>query len=171
MPLRVWTPASLPYILFCNPAHKTEIGTTNRWESPIANHLEQSLRLTNQKWGAAVRSYLLHTSLVGAEVCCAIYQPHQPGQIYRRKTIFLSQTSVCWLLFVLEYVDFSMSNFNVQGHIPSTSGDALMGAKHDKVKKERAKGRLRGKKCSSTLVLTTITTMAMGEPAPMLVTW
>jgi hypothetical protein len=46
-----------------------------------------------------------------------------------------------------------------------------MGAKYDKVKKERAKGRLRGKNCSSTLVLTTITTMAMGEPAPMLVTW
>jgi hypothetical protein len=46
-----------------------------------------------------------------------------------------------------------------------------MGAKHDKVKKERAKGRLRGKNCSSTLVLTAIPTMAMGGPAPMLVTW
>jgi hypothetical protein len=46
-----------------------------------------------------------------------------------------------------------------------------MGAKHDKVKKERAKGRLRGKNCSSTIVLTAITTMAVGEPAPMLVTW
>jgi hypothetical protein len=46
-----------------------------------------------------------------------------------------------------------------------------MGAKHEQVKKERAKGRLRGKNCSSTLVLTAITTMAMGEPAPMLVTW
>jgi hypothetical protein len=45
-----------------------------------------------------------------------------------------------------------------------------MGAKHDKVKKERAKGRQRGKNCSSTLALTAITTMAMGEPAPMLVT-
>jgi len=64
-----------------------------------------------------------------------------------------------------------MSNFNGQGHIPSTGGDALMGPKHDKVKKERAKGRLRGKHCSGTLVLTTITTMAMGELAPMLVTW
>jgi hypothetical protein len=64
-----------------------------------------------------------------------------------------------------------MSNFNVQGHIPRTGGDALMGAKHDKVKKERAKGRLRGKNCRSTLLLTTVTTMAMGEPAPMLVTW
>ncbi len=67
-------------------------------------------------------------------------------------------------------VDFSWSDFNVQGDIPSTGGDALMGAKQDKVKKERAKGRLRGKNCSSTLILTAITTMAMGEPAPMLVT-
>jgi hypothetical protein len=39
-----------------------------------------------------------------------------------------------------------MSNFNVQGHIPSTGGDALMGAKHDKVKKERAKGQTERKK-------------------------
>jgi hypothetical protein len=30
----------------------------------------------------------------------------------------------------------SSSDFNVQGHIPSTGGDALMGAKHDKVKKK-----------------------------------
>ncbi len=57
----------------------------------------------------------------------------------------------------------------MQGDIPSTGGDALMGAKQDKVKKERAKSRLRRKNCSSTLVLTAITTMAMGEPAPMLV--
>jgi hypothetical protein len=48
---------------------------------------------------------------------------------------------------------------------------ALMGAKHDKVKKERAQGRLRGKNCSSVLILTAMTTMAMGEPAPMLITW
>ncbi len=61
--------------------------------------------------------------------------------------------------------------WKAQGHIPSTGGDAPMGAKHDQVRKERAKGRLRGKNCSSTLVLTAITTMAMGEPAPMLVTW
>ncbi len=71
----------------------------------------------------------------------------------------------------LAYVHFSLSDFNVQGHTPSTGWDALMGAKHDKVKKERAKGRLRGKNCSSTLVLTAITTMAVGEPAPMFVTW
>jgi len=94
-PLSVWTPASLPYILFCNPAHKTETGTTNRWELPIANHLEQSLRLTDQNWGAAIRSYLLHSPLAGADVCCGNYQPHQTEQIYRTKTIFLSQTSVC----------------------------------------------------------------------------
>ncbi len=109
-PLSVWTPASLPYILFCNPAHKTEIGTTHRWELLIANHLDQSVQLTNQKWGATVRSYLLHSSLAGAEVCCAIYQPHQTQHIYRTKTIFPSQTGVCWLRFALPYVDFLLTS-------------------------------------------------------------
>jgi hypothetical protein len=32
------------------------------WELLIANHLDQSLCLTNQKHGAAVRTYLLHSS-------------------------------------------------------------------------------------------------------------
>ncbi len=41
----------------------------------------------------------------------------------------------------MAYVDFSSSGVNVQGHIPSTGGDPLMGAKYDKVKKERAKGQ------------------------------
>jgi hypothetical protein len=46
----------------------------------------------------------------------------------------------------LAYVDFSSSGVNVQGHIPSTGGDPLMGAKYDKVKKERAKGQTERKK-------------------------
>jgi hypothetical protein len=42
------------------------------WEPlVIANHLDQSL--TNQKQGAAVRSYSVHSSLAGAQLCCAFY--------------------------------------------------------------------------------------------------
>jgi hypothetical protein len=39
----------------------------------IANHLNQSLYLTNQKHAAVVvRSYLLHSSLAGAELCLCL---------------------------------------------------------------------------------------------------
>jgi len=72
---------SLVVYSFLQPrAHKTETGTANRvkWELLIANHLDW----TNhsdwpiKKQGAAVRSYLLHSSvtgahsLAGAQRCC-----------------------------------------------------------------------------------------------------
>ncbi len=69
-----------------------------------------------QKWGAAVGSYLLHCSLAGAEVCCAIYQPHQTQQMYMRKTISLSQTGVCWLLFVW----FPCAGSHTKHHLPAS---------------------------------------------------
>jgi hypothetical protein len=71
--------------------------------------------LANQKHGAAVKSYLLHSSLAGVQLCCACYQPQQTKQICRGKTIFQSQHQQMLL---------SSSNFNVQGHILSTGGDA-----------------------------------------------
>jgi hypothetical protein len=54
----------------------------------IANHLDQSLCLTNQKQGAAVRSYLVHSSLAGAQLCWAFYQPQPAQHICRSKTNF-----------------------------------------------------------------------------------
>ncbi len=36
----------------------------------MANHLDQSLCLANQKQGIPVRSYLLHSSLAGAPRAC-----------------------------------------------------------------------------------------------------
>jgi hypothetical protein len=43
----------------------------------IANHLDQSLWLPNLEQGAAVRSYLLHSSLAGVRLDCVFYQPQQ----------------------------------------------------------------------------------------------
>ncbi len=63
------------YLLFCNPAHKTKTRTANRWELLIANHLNQSLWSANRKQGSPVKSYLLHSSLGGAQLCSACYQP------------------------------------------------------------------------------------------------
>ncbi len=41
----------------------------------ILTRLDQSLWLANQKHGAAVSSYLLHSSLEGVRLYCAFYQP------------------------------------------------------------------------------------------------
>ncbi len=64
---------SLVIYFFCNPTHKTETGTANKWELLIANHLGQSLWFVNQKQGAPVRSYLLHSSLSGSLPECFIH--------------------------------------------------------------------------------------------------
>jgi hypothetical protein len=58
----------------------------------IANHLDQSLWLVDEKQGAAVRSYLLHSSLASVRLCCAFYQRQQTLQKWWIKTILLSQT-------------------------------------------------------------------------------
>ncbi len=80
----------LSYLLLCKPNHKTERETTNMWEPLIANNLDQSLCLANQKQGALIRSYLLHSSLVCAQLCCIFYQPQQTVHICRNKTDLLS---------------------------------------------------------------------------------
>jgi hypothetical protein len=59
---------SLVIYLFCTLTHKTEMGTANRWET---THSKPSLWLANHNdQGSAVRSYLLHSSLAGAQFCC-----------------------------------------------------------------------------------------------------
>jgi hypothetical protein len=103
-----WHP-SLVILLFCNPTHKTETGTANMWELLIANHLDESLWWDNKEQGSRVRSYLLHSSLACAQLCCAFHQ-HQQG----RKTTFLSRNRHVWT--------FLHPLFNVQGHILSTGG-------------------------------------------------
>jgi len=41
----------------------------------IANHLDQSIWLANEKKGVAIKSHLLHSSLASVKLCCAVYQP------------------------------------------------------------------------------------------------
>jgi hypothetical protein len=72
----------------------------------IANHLNQTDWLANQKQGPAVRLYSLHSSL--GVVCCALYHVQKTMQ-------------KCWAKTIL---DFSLPKCFVQGHILSTAGDA-----------------------------------------------
>jgi hypothetical protein len=95
-PAKIYLTSKFNYLLFCNPTHKIERGTANRWELLIRNHLDQSLWLPNQKQGAAVRSCSLHSSLAAAHLGCPLYQPQQIEPICKRKTIFLRWTSICW---------------------------------------------------------------------------
>jgi hypothetical protein len=73
----------------------------------IANHLDQSLWCANLK----------HWVAVGSKRSCALYQPRGTCTIMLRTKPFSWAKPAC--------VGFSSSNFTVQSHIPSTSGDGL----------------------------------------------
>jgi hypothetical protein len=62
--------------IFGNPANKTVTVTAYMWELLIANHVDQSLWLTNQKYWAAIRSNLLH-SFLEVHNCVAPFTSHR----------------------------------------------------------------------------------------------
>jgi hypothetical protein len=66
---------SLAVFFFCNPTNKTGTGTAYTWKLLTANHLDESLWSTNQKYWAAVRSNLLH-SLLEVHNCVAPVTSH-----------------------------------------------------------------------------------------------
>jgi len=72
-------------ILFHNPTHKTKTGTANRWETTNSKPLGP---MANQKQWAVIISYLSYSSLAGAQLCCALYQPQQIMQKMRGQNHF-----------------------------------------------------------------------------------
>ncbi len=91
---------SLVIYFFPNPPIKLKLGLQIGGRLLIAKHLDQSLWSANQKQGAVVRSYLLHTSLTGVRFCCAFSQIQQTMQNCWAKTNLLSQASMIWLFFI-----------------------------------------------------------------------
>ncbi len=94
---------SLVILLFlCNLTHKSEkLGLQILWELLIANHLEQSLCLTNQKHRAAVRSdsYLVHSS--GVQLWCAFSPASANGaQMQEQKPLSWAKPANFWLFFI-----------------------------------------------------------------------
>jgi hypothetical protein len=63
---------SLPFF-FGNPTNTTVTGTTCTWGLLIANHMDESLWWTNEKYWAAVKSTLLHSIL---DNCVAPFTSH-----------------------------------------------------------------------------------------------
>ncbi len=80
----------------------------------IWNQMDESDRSTNQKQGATIRSYLLHSSL-GAVLGFILPFANMLDQKHWTK---------------LACFDLSSSNFNMQGYILSTGGVALRRFQH-----------------------------------------
>ncbi len=103
--------------LFGNPTNKTVTGTANTWELLIANHLDQSLWSTNQKYWAAVRSNLVHSFLEVHNNCVAAFTSH--GKVHE----FGTEKLISWAKPA--HFDFLAINFTFWSHILSTGGHAL----------------------------------------------
>ncbi len=97
-------------VFLWQPTNKT--GTAYTWELLIANRLDQSLWSTNQKYWAAFRSNLLHSSLE-VHTCVAPNQTRHAARIW---------SPISWAKPA--HFDFFTINFTVWSHIP-TGGDAL----------------------------------------------
>jgi hypothetical protein len=109
---------SFSYLLFCNPTHKTETGIANRWGiTSRENHLDQSLWYANQKkhW-VAVRSHLLHSFV-------QVHSFGEPFTSHGKLCHYSEPKHFSWAKPA--YFDFSSSNFSMQDHIGTTTGDAL----------------------------------------------
>jgi hypothetical protein len=82
---------------FGNPTNKIVTRTAYTWGLLIANHLDQSLWSTNEKYWAAIRSNLVQSFLGGAQLCCTFHQSRQVARLWCKITNFLSWTGTFWL--------------------------------------------------------------------------
>ncbi len=100
-------------VFFTNPTNKTGTGMAYTWGLLIANHLDQSLQLTNLS-----RSQVQFITLVfgAAQLCCAFYQLWQAARFGAEKPISWAKPA---------HFDFYAINFTVWSHTLSTIGDAL----------------------------------------------
>ncbi len=103
-------------VFFGNPTNKTVTGIPYTGELLIANHLDQSLWSSNQKYWAAVRSNSLHSFL---EVHNYVAPSTSHGKLHE----FGAKKPISWAK--LAHFDFFTINCTVWSHILSTGGDAL----------------------------------------------
>jgi hypothetical protein len=116
-PAKVFFTSKFSYFLSCNPTHEIETMTANRWGTtkskppgPIAMMGQSD---TEQK-SDHIYYTLFCRCWTGIVPFASDYK--KTVQLFGAKTIFVSQ---------LAHFDFSSCNFNVQGPIVSTIGDAL----------------------------------------------
>jgi hypothetical protein len=113
-PAKIFFTSKFSYLLFCT--HKTETGRANRWGTSNSKPSGPIIMMGQSESLGSTHFILLHSFLpvesIGAPLTshCALRHYAQP------KPISWSN---------LAYFDFSSSDFTVQGHILSTTGDAL----------------------------------------------
>jgi hypothetical protein len=80
---------------FFIPTHKIKTGTGNRWETTNSKPPGPVTMIgQSETQGAAVRAYLLHSSLASVRLWCVFYQPQQTVHKCWAKAILLSPISM-----------------------------------------------------------------------------
>ncbi len=91
------------FSLFRTPPKKLKRGPYICRALLIANHLDQSLWSTNQKYWTEVTSYLVFT-FTCTSLCSAIYDATANLRNYAKpKTVLFSQTGIFWHFFIQFY--------------------------------------------------------------------
>jgi hypothetical protein len=99
---------SIAVLFLGNPTNKTVTRTAYTCELLVANHLDQSLWSTNQKYWDAVRSNLLH-SFMEVHNCVATFTSH--GELHE----IGAEKPISWAK--LAHFAFFPINFTVWSHI------------------------------------------------------
>ncbi len=111
------------YVLFCNPTHKTEIGTVNRWGTTNSKPPGRIIMMSQIRNTVQRLDHIYYTlfcrciallRFVSSMVKHFLPAMAARTQLCEAKTIFLSQTSILWIFFINFYCART-----------STRGDAL----------------------------------------------
>jgi hypothetical protein len=114
---KIFFTSKFSYLLFFTTLPiKLKLGQQIGGRLLIANHMHQLLQWVTQKHGAPVKSYLLH-SFQQVQSVAAPFASHGKLSIILKPKPFSWAKPACF--------HFSSSNFIVQDHILSTTGDAL----------------------------------------------
>jgi hypothetical protein len=124
-PAKIFFTSKFSYLLFfaIPPMKlKLKLGQQKGWGLLIGNHLDKSLWWTNQKYWAAVKSYLLCSFVQVQSVVAVPFTRHYKVYNYAEPKPF------SWT----KQPDFNLSssNFTIQDHMLNTTGDALTTWEH-----------------------------------------
>ncbi len=93
-PYKYFFTSKFSYVLFYNPTHKTQTGTTNTWGTTNSKPLGPIIMMGHSKTLNSSQIAFITLFTAGARCCYALYQPLQTLQFCWAKTIFLNQTAM-----------------------------------------------------------------------------
>ncbi len=107
---KIFFTSKFSYVLFCNPTHKTETGTTNRWGTTYSKPPGRIIMISQSETLSS--SYFIFITLVSAGAHAAA-----PFTSHSNLWIFVEPKLFSWAK--PSYVGFSSSNFTVQITYPA----------------------------------------------------